>query len=459
MKLYIKRILFLVAIGLSILACDSFTEIDLPETQLTGQAVFKDDVTATAALMDIYARIREGGMLSGNIDGLSHLLGIYTDELDFYGTATSPAEAFYNHTVIPTNAFVSALWDRTYSQIYATNVLLKGLENNTDISKESLNILQGEALFIRGLLHVYLVELFGDVPYISTPDYVNNASTSRTPVSEVYENVVADLLNAKNLLSESYTRFERVRPNKFAVSALLSRIYLYTKNYELAALEASYVIDSDIYQLESNLDYVFLKNASSSLWQLHSGISGVNTIEARTFIFESGPPIVSAVSQNLLDAFELTDMRKNQWLRAITDGTTTWYHPYKYKQNGSTGVSEEYAIILRLEECYLIRSEARTHLDNFLGAQQDLNKIRNRAGLSNTLANTKTLLLEAILQERRVEFFTEHGHRFIDLKRNNSLGTVLSPLKPSWKTTHLLLPLPEKELLLNNSLQPQNMGY
>ena len=108
---------------------------------------------------------------------------------------------------------------------------------------------------------------------------------------------------------------------------------------------------------------------------------------------------------------------------------------------------------------YLIRAEVRAHLNNLLGANTDLNTIRNRAGLPDTNTNNPEVLLNDILKERRVELFTEVGHRFFDLKRTGKTGEKLSALKPNWSDSDLLLPIPEKELLLNNSLQPQNPGY
>src|SRR5690606_38036997 len=105
------------------------------------------------------------------------------------------------------------------------------------------------------------------------------------------------------------------------------------------------------------------------------------------------------------------DLRKEHWLKPLTDGTTTWYEPYKYKQETNAGVSEEYSILFRLEELYLIRAEVRAHLNNLLGANTDLNTIRNRAGLPDTNTNNPEVLLNDILKERRVELFTEVGHR------------------------------------------------
>jgi len=114
---------------------------------------------------------------------------------------------------------------------------------------------------------------------------------------------------------------------------------------------------------------------------------------------------------------------------------------------------------LRLSELYLIRAEARAKQGFLSGAQDDLNVIRNLAGLPDTTASSQEELLSAILQERRVEFFTESGHRFLDLKRAGQVTTVLDVVKPGWDVHEALFPLPQNELLLNPNLEPQNAGY
>src|SRR5690554_1883191 len=154
------KVLLVLFSGIMFFSCEDFIEVDLPQTQLTGVTVYQDDVTATAALSDIYARLRGNGTISGNVDGLSMLMGIYTDDLTYFGSAASPMDSFYNHTIIPSNEYVLSLWTYSYSQIYATNALLEGLSNSTDITAEIRNRLQGETLFIRALLHFYLVNIF-----------------------------------------------------------------------------------------------------------------------------------------------------------------------------------------------------------------------------------------------------------------------------------------------------------
>lgn len=116
-------------------------------------------------------------------------------------------------------------------------------------------------------------------------------------------------------------------------------------------------------------------------------------------------------------------------------------------------------MVLRLAEQYLIRAEARVHLDNFNGAKEDVNLIRQRAGLPGTTANNGPALLNAIAHERQVELFTEWGHRWLDLKRTGQANTILNNEKaPGWQPMDTLYPIPQNELILNKNLT-QNQGY
>ncbi|ESU25976.1 ragB/SusD domain protein [Flavobacterium limnosediminis JC2902] len=458
----IKQGLRLVCITLMglLAACDSFVEVDLPPSQLTSPAVFENYTTATAAMVDIYARIRNNGLLAGTVTGVSNQMGNYTDELTFYGNSSLGTMNFYNNTLIASNTDISTMWNSSYSQIYATNAVIEGVTNSTTLSVAEKNQLLGEAYFTRALLHFYLLNLFGDIPYITTTDYRVNSIVSRMPSAEVYEHIKSDLLLSSSMVSEDYITSERVRPNKATVKALLARVYLYTGDWAAAVNEASEVINNTgLYVWENNLDNIFLKESTTTIWQLIPQSEGRNTEEGSTFIFTQGPPPVVALSNNLMTAFEVGDERKNLWTNAVTDGVDTWYHAYKYKQFSNTGTSQEYSIIFRLAEQYLIRAEALAQLGDLAGAKTDLNKIRNTAGLPDTVAVTQQDIITAIIQERRVEFFTELGHRFFDLKRTGNLDAALSGIKNGWNTTDRLLPLPESELLMNPNLNPQNPGY
>lgn len=457
MKTIIIKLL-IVAIPLLLISCDEFTDVDLPQSQLAGEAVFQNTATANSALADLYARLREEGFISGAISGGTLLMANYSDDMDCYGSDLE-FEQFSNHTLLPSNSILSRLWNNGYAHIYAANTLIEGVQNSTAITGEARERLIGEALFIRAYIHFYLTNLFGDVPYVTTTDYNINKSIGKTPQSQVYTLILGDLTQAELLLPVTYPTDSRVRVNKGVVIAFLSRVHLFAGNWSDAENYATATINNPDYIWEPNPASVFLKDCPAIIWSLHPGVAGQNTKDARTFAITDGPPIKPTLSNSLYNSFESGDIRKTLWIKTVTDGTNNYYQAYKYKQESTTASSEEYTILFRLEEQYLIRAEARAHIGNISGGQADLNRTRNRAGLPNTTATSQTELLSAILNERRFELFTEQSHRWLDLKRTGTATAALAGIKPGWSDTDVLLPIPAQELILNSNLLPQNPGY
>ena len=118
----------------------------------------------------------------------------------------------------------------------------------------------------------------------------------------------------------------------------------------------------------------------------------------------------------------------------------------------------------RLAEQYLIRAEAEAESSDPTDAVSDLNIIRARAGLSPssvTPSSQKSDILAAIMHERQVELFCEWGNRLFDLKRTNTVQSILATEKggPWLQDNHAALyPIPAGELILDHNLT-QNPGY
>lgn len=457
MKTILKIIV--ITVGLSIFqGCDNFVNVDMPSSQLTGESVFQDRVTANAAMSDIYSKLRDDSVLTGHTTGTTVNFGLYADELDYFGTPNEGLSLVYSNSLLSTGGTAQQMWNTGYHIIYCSNAVVEGCNASTGLNQQDKDLFSGEALFVRAVLHLYLLNIYGDIPYIATTDYEANRQVVRMQPEMVYEHVVADLERAITLLPEDNPDPQRLRPGKSAAYAMLARAYLYSGNWAGASDAASAVINNSALILVPDLGQVFLKESSETIWQFSPRLEGNNADEASAFYFETGPPPSIALAEGLVNSFENGDQRKSVWIRSVTDGTATWYHPYKYKQNTNSGVSVEYSIVLRLAEQYLIRAEARARQGDLIGAIEDLNIIRNRAGLPGTAAANANDLISAVLQEREFELFTEYGHRFFDLKRMGLLDEVLPSLKPGWDANDKLWPIPESELLVNPNLQ-QNPGY
>lgn len=137
------------------------------------------------------------------------------------------------------------------------------------------------------------------------------------------------------------------------------------------------------------------------------------------------------------------------------------------KQSGSTlyagalyyrSPATDPVYVLRIAEQYLIRAEARAHLNDLPGALNDLNKIRHRANLPDSKAVTQDQILDAILSERRFEFLWE-AQRYFDLTRTGKLEAEIKKLKPNLEISskHYLFPIPANEVIIGGL--KQNPGY
>lgn len=453
-----RIILGILLISLCLIACDDFVDVEIPSSQLTGAVVFDDRNTANAALADLYSKLRDSGILTGGATGAPVSLGIYADELTYYGMADENVSHIFNNTLLATNATARQFWNDGYHQIYCANAIIEGCQNAVHLSSEDKTQFIGEATFIRALVHFYLVNLYGDVPFITTTNYEQNRLAGRMPEAQVYESIITDLNEAIEFLPQNYLYQDRVRPNKAAATVLLARVYLYQGLWQQAEAAASNVIGNPDYVWEEDLNKIFLKESPTTIWQFSPRLEGNNTNEASVFIFTSGPPPFVGLNPDLVAGFDDGDLRKTHWVASVTDGGNTWYHAHKYKQNTNTGASLEYSIIFRVAEQYLIRAEARARQGNLSGAREDLNKIRNTAGLPDTPAMTTNDIIDDIIVQCRLELFTEYGHRFFDLKRTGRSDTVLPPAKPGWDPYDNLWPIPETELLANPNMT-QNPGY
>ena len=458
---HIKRNIFVLVLTLhclTFISCTKFVEIAPPTDQIVSSTVFTNDGTATAALTGIYSRMmREGSQFAAS--GITFFTGLSSDELSYYSSTSE--QLFKQNQLSAIDPLLGNIfWNPAYRYIYTANLCIEQLNNSNTVTLQTKNILIGEAKLIRAFCYFHLVNLFGDVPLIITTDYSKNANLTRAPIATVYQQIIDDLTNAESFLPINYFTAERSRPNKLSATALLSRMYLYINDWPNAELKANTVINSGLYSLVSDLKMVFKKSSNETIWQIQPVDPGRNTWEGSIIIPTSALSVPTyLVSSELLNSFEQDDNRDSLWINSRVYQNQTLYYPYKYTAASGTLTLSEHYIVLRLAEQHLIRSEARAMQNKLIESKQDLNIIRNRAGLTNSTASSKEDILAAIARERKVELFSEWGHRWYDLKRTGKANSVLSTIKPqTWQATDALYPIPQSQINLNSALS-QNPGY
>jgi starch-binding outer membrane protein, SusD/RagB family len=442
------------------ISCESFIEVDPPKNEIVIDAVFESDASAYAALNGVYSMM----MLEQSFTyaGLEKCTGLASDELLNYSSDPDNSQFFQNALSARNEELLTNFWIAPYKYINNANAILEAIIRSESLSKNAKDELEGQAKFIRAFAYFYLVNLFGDIPYPTETDYNVTSKLPRTNANSVNDAIEQDLLDAANLLQEGYqsNNFQRIYPSRLAAQALLARHYLMRGQWASAAAYATMVIENDLLHLQDDLNMVFTPASTETIWQLKPVIPGTYTQQAQLFILTTAPNSYSRIvslAPAMYNAFEAEDMRKGSWTAVYTEGGESWEYAYKYKSLGGPD-NPEYNVVLRLAELYLIRAEASAQLEQLSDALNDLNAIRARAGLPLASQGTKEELLAAILDERRLEFFCEWGHRWLDLKRSGIIDNVLGSLKADWQSHDQLFPIPESERLLNNNLS-QNPGY
>jgi hypothetical protein len=446
---------------LPMMSCLDFIEIDRPKTQLTKTAVFADDATATAAISGIYAEMNVN-FAGGAVNSTMFLNSLLSDEAIWRSGAGANALPWFENNIVATNPAVTALWGQLYSMVYKTNSIIEGISASTSLSQKTSEQLKGEALFLRAFAHFYLVNYFGDVPYIKSTDHSINRTVSRQVVADVYDEIIRDLTEAIELLSSDYSfsKNERVRANRWVAKALLARVFLYSGKWALAKEHATELINQPSFQLLPNHNGVFLKNSKEAILQLFPLPGATFTSEGNLLL---RTPFFSTLQNELVNSFPPEDTRRTSWMGSVVNAGLTYYYPTKYKEFSTNGTGAEYSTVFRLAEQYLIRAEANFHLNELSAGLDDLEAIRQRSGLAplsetNPSMDRDALLLE-VERQRRHEFFSEWGHRWFDLKRTGRADELMSLIKPGWDAHDSMLPIPENELLVNPALAPQNPGY
>lgn len=473
---------------LSLTACRKFVSIDPPTHSMVQETVFKDARTTAAALRQTYF-LMAGSIYGSNGTYMSLLNALYPDE---YRLTTSDIGLRMIYTNAPEAAegIFTILWGNSYADIYRANAIIEGLATyGTSMEKSIKDHMTGEAKFLRAYAYFMLVNSYGDVPLILSTDYGKNRLIARTSQELVYDQIIKDLAEAKELMTSDYLDWNnakvttsRLRATRDVAAALLSRVYLYRGQWARAEKEADEVISNNVYDLEETPANTF--NVASKETLLAFADQGGNRPRAAgIYVLTSNPnnstntAAIGVVSDSLLGSFEAGDNRRRDWIGVFTTGGNSYHFANKYR--ASTTLTQ-YDCAMRLAEVYLIRAEALLEQNKLALAIDDLNEIRKRAQASATTAVpnplpalpytlTKEQVRLAMEKERFTELFIE-GHRWFDLKRwkglNNpgisradeAMPAIAAKKGAKWEPHLKLLPIPQKQIELNVNLK-QNKDY
>lgn len=500
----IKNVLILLSVILLITACDDENFLnESPVSNIGASDFFKNSNQFESAVNAAYTNLQD--LYSAGGDGG---IGGYGGGYWTFSEMRSDNTTFQNNTqdlsgrrwwdvdqfiMTGSNEITEATWNLSYQGIGKCNIVLDRLSES---EVENKSRFEAEAKFLRAFYYHHLVKYYGEVPLITnsiTSSEEAFAQDNRTPVDEVYNQIISDLNDAKANLPQSYSGPDQGRATEGAARTLLAKVYMWRGQYQeaQAELEAvrnmNYMLLNDYASIfdvnnENNQEVIFSvqyiegPNGLGSdftyrflPWNIGSDVIGHPQNTARTGM--------QIPTKDLLEAFEGNDLRAAM-IDTLVDAETGVVDgdlvPYttKYLDPGHSQrlISGKNYQVFRYSHVLLMLAEtyARTGGGDPLPL---VNQIRRRAGLDElTGSYSQEEMLDIIIKERRLEFHAE-ADRWDVLVRTGRAVEVMQAHGEAERDTrgeiginafqniNLLFPIPDAVIELNPDGIPQNDEY
>ena len=381
--------------------------------------------------------------LETGLAGVYDALGTaYQDVWPYWLNATSDIEydrTGQSNTTIyvysPADLRITDLWRTLYTGIYRANNIL-AVVDNPSLDEVSRNRIKGEALFLRAYFYFMLVSNYGDVPLMLDPTpSITELNVPRTPMKDVYDQIVADMKAAEPLVSVAGSGGIAYggRVTQSAVQGILARVYLKMAGYPLNdrtkyndALEwAMKVKDSGRHALEADYREIFKRYArdqydiSESIWEVEYYGNATGGLQEYNY-YTGGRAGILCVDQSvgnssglimaskkLFDMYEQNpssstvpkaspDIRRDwniapySWSNTIPATYTPisdlfrryagkWRREYETLTPKGNNVTPQNFPVLRYSDVLLMIAEAENELNGPDNAYQHVNEVRRRA--------------------------------------------------------------------------------
>ncbi len=413
------------------------------ESQFLANDAIKTKEDLRRLLLSSYDVI--ANTFGGQMQNLSELLG---DNIDSPVNQNDYIQVYLRRTDV-FNGTIGGVYRNAYITIYRANQLLLKKDEIADISDVEKNQLEAESRFLRAFCHHYILRLFSQPagftsdnshPGIVMKMSAENEAGLRSTVQECYNLILEDLDFAESNLPED----NGVYANTYAAKALKARIYLDLNQYDLAAQKASEVINSNRFELLDSLNrFSAGQNSEQIFATVSTNANGVTDDRGGAFLNyrsdnNNNPTMRSNAGFFAFMTADTNDLRGKQWLREISVGGNSTFGVARFDRPFM------WIPLLHLTEMKLTRAEALASSGGDVAtAQQDLNDIRERAGLEPYFG-TGADLVEAIRIERRKELCFE-GDRTTQIKRLGVLGQPIESRDAPWNCNGMVLQFPGQE--------------
>ena len=453
-------------------------------------STFSKDENAIKFVNACYSQLTDWQTSVFSWMGVSSITSDDADKGSDPGDNGTDKDQMDNFTYGPTSLSIKEVWSAYYIGVARCNQAIDNVPKFTNVSAELRNRYVAEAKFLRAFYYFNLVRVYGDIPKI---DRVFNGDLAavvganvRAPESEIYDLIISDLTEASNVLPAKPAQ-DLGRATKGAAQGLLAKVYMYRKNWAKAQELSDQVINSGNYGLEADVATVWrqsTENGIESLFEIQGQDGGEGWGIGGYFVTQGARGTITngfngwgfnTPTGDLEAEFEAGDLRKDATI--YKPGQTLWdgavvgtdlanlrhnykaYASEKAETNYDSWWSGKNIRVLRFAEVLLINAEASNELGQTAKAADQINKVRKRAGLSNTSASSQEAMRNAVWHERRVELAMEHD-RFFDLVRQGRAGKVMRAHGKAFVDgKHERFPIPLDQILISQGKLTQNPGY
>jgi hypothetical protein len=426
MKKFSKIVLFIFIVILISSCGKDYLEL-LPRDGLVQNEYWKRQEDVEAVLMGAYEKF-------ASMHDRLFLYGELRGDMIERNTNISDDEARIMLGNIEPNNYLSR-WDDFYEVINYSNFVIKYAphvqELDNTFTEFQMKAYQAEAIFLRSLAYFYLVRIFKDVPLVLQP--TENDAVELFPAKSADTTILRvikeDLKEALVTVREDYGSLKRNkgRANKGAINALIADIALWNFEYE-ECLEYIENIESLNYELLKPGDWYNLFYPGNSFesifeFQFDEGLNQFSYLlnltdrrngdyKASEFAAEMLGPERSKEGIRGFGTLEFYNQDYYIWkYRGIKpDGTTT--------RGGSENQSQNW-IIYRYSDILLMKAEALSQKSNpeYEAAKQLINKIRERAFMSQIQLPDNPVTIEDAIMRERIKEFAYEGKRWFDIVR------------------------------------------
>ncbi len=492
----IKKNIFKAAWFLSILlsttGCKKFLKEEV-YTQYDPSAFLKDKAGVDALLTGAYARSRIVAYDSRNY---TYLMNEITTDIAYEkgGGLERDAAPYVEFRWATNDQFLNSFWVKMYGAVASANTVLGVVDGLTDIAPADLNIIKGEARFIRAVSYYFLYNLFGPTPIIeiakgATPDEIEaiGKSTPRAAKDVFVKYLIDDLVFAAENLPKEENPIGRA--TKGAALAVLTKLYLHEKDWDKVIETSQKVTDLNYYSLYPDFKTLFAVSGEGNKEFIYRAPCIAQNGFQNNYIAHAFPPNYQILSNwanfgadfrtytAFYKTFESADVRKDLIITQYvnTSGTTVQLLEDNAGNPLNRAASFKYVpdpaavgefngndiVYVRLADILLSRAEALNEKNGPNTESIDLiNQVRTRAKAPlKSIADftTKEELRDFILAERGREFYTE-GLRREDLIRHGKFISGAITRGYNAGEHQVLFPIPQQQRDANSNLG-QNDGY